>query len=593
MKKYFSHYLLTGGLLLTGLALGFSSCKKYLEAEPVSSFGPEYVFGSVVDAESAILGAYACLGGDWGYGIRLSLYYPYDNDEMMGQGGTPFPDNERRDIAHYNTQPSNTQLANPFIQLFRGIERANICIYYIPRMDLYNNGPEPAQRRLRQLYGEALTLRAQYYFEVIRNWGDVPAQFQPSSFESDLFKPKTDRDTIYNTILNDLAIASGLVPWRSQAGVTNERITQGAVRALRARIALFRGGYSLRSKNSIYGGVMARPADYKAYYQIARDECSVIMQRTGEHRLNPSYRAVFKDALGAHAQEPNGEIIWEVGMSGGSSSFGDSKLGYYNGPRYNNTGNSALTILPSYFYLFDSTDSRRDVMCAPYNINTNFTLTATALQGMLDGKFRRDWNPTPASAAQYFGTNWPVIRYSDVLLMFAEADNELGNGPGPAAVAAFEEVRLRGYGSDASLIGTTPTDYNGFFNAIMKERSLELGGEGHRKYDLIRWNKLGTRIAEVKAQLLAMANREAPYNQLPQTMYYQPNQTALSWYNSFYKPSPTPAPAGYTAVSWVSTPINTTILTYYAFYFEENKKELLPFPQSAIDVNPNLEQNAY
>lgn len=573
------------------MAFSLSSCKKYLELEPVSSFGPDYVFGSTGNAESAVLGVYACLGGDQGYGIRLSLYYPYDNDEMMGQGATPFPDNERRDIAHFNAQPSNTQLAGPFNQLFRGIERANICIYNIPKMDLYENGSASDKQKLRQLLGEALALRAQYYFEVIRNWGDVPLQLQPSSFEADLFKPQTDRDTIYNIILKDLGEAAALVPWRSAAGVSNERLTQGAIRALRARIALFRGGYSLRAASSPYGNVMARPADYKDFYQIAKDECAQVMAKTTEHSLNPSYEFVFKEAIGKRTTDPSNEILWEVGMSGGSSNFGDSKLGYYNGPRYNNTGNSALTILPSYFYSFDSTDKRRDVMCAPYNINSSMNLVATPMQGMLDGKFRRDWNTVTTSAAQYFGVNWPMIRYSDVLLMFAEADNELNNGPSPAAIDAFEQVRERAYGSAS--IGTTPTDYAGFFTALMKERSLELGGEGIRKYDLIRWNKLNERITEVKAQLLAMANRTPPYDQLPQTMYYLPNQPTLKWYGSFYEPTPGTAPTGHSSVAWVGPAINTTILTYYAINFVPNKKELLPFPQSAIDVNNKLIQNAY
>src|SRR5687767_9112513 len=107
MKITIIKYTLTVFLTI-GLA---TSCKDYLELEPVSSFGPDYVFSNVTNATKAVLGAYASLGGDAGYGIRVSMYYPYDNDEMMGQGGTPYPDNERRDIAHYNVQPSNTQLA--------------------------------------------------------------------------------------------------------------------------------------------------------------------------------------------------------------------------------------------------------------------------------------------------------------------------------------------------------------------------------------------------------------------------------------------------------------------------------------------------
>ena len=573
------------GFLLSGSALLFSSCKKYLELEPVSSFGTGYVFSNTTNADLAVLGAYAALGGDQGYGIRISMYYPYDNDEMMGQGGNP-GDNERRDIARYNAKPSNTQLANPFNQMYSGIERANICIYNIPLMPQYNNGSEADKNKLRYLHGEALTLRAQFYMELIRNWGDVPAQFLPSSLETDLFKTKTNRDSIYDQILADLETASTLVPWRSETNVSNERITQGAVRALRARIALYRGGYSLRKSRQ-----MERPADYKTFYQIAKDECAAIMQRTGDHKLNPSFLAVFKDAIGAHKQEPNGEIIWEVGMTGGGSGFGDSKLGYYNGPRYNGTGNGALTILPTFFYSFHPQDTRRDVTCAPYDISKDLYKVPRTLQSMTDGKFRRDWTSQLTSAAQYFGTNWPIIRFSDVLLMFAEADNELNNGPTPAAIAALEQVRLRAFGGDASLIGTTPADYTGFFNAVMKERMLELGGEGIRKYDLLRWNKLELRLKEVKAELALMVARQAPYENLPSTMYYLPNSTTLVWGNSFYEPSPATAPVGYSSVSWVGNNITTTLINILAVSFTPNKSELLPLPQASLDANPNLKQD--
>ncbi|MCM5527293.1 RagB/SusD family nutrient uptake outer membrane protein [Parasegetibacter sp. NRK P23] len=585
MKRNLYNKLMLG--CLSGvLVLSAASCKRYLEVEPVSSFGTDYVFSNVPNAEKAVLGIYSALGGDQGYGIRISMYYPYDNDEMMGQGGTPYPDNERRDIAHFNVQPSNTQLAGPFNQLYSGVERANICIYNIPRMAMYTSGSAFEQSQLKHMLGEALTLRAQFYFELIRNWGDVPAHFLPSSLETDLFKAKTDRDSIYDVLLSDLQEAATLVPWRSATTVTNERITQGAVRALRARIALFRGGYSLRLNRQ-----MERPANYKDFYQIALDECKAIMDKSSEHNLNSSFQAVFKDALGAKRQEPNGEIIWEVGMSGGGSGFGDSKLGYYNGPRYNNQGNSALTILPSYFYAFDSADTRRDVTCAPYNIAADRNLEARTLQTMVDGKFRRDWTNQLTSAAQYFGTNWPMIRFSDVLLMYAEADNELNNGPSAAAKAAFEKVRLRAYGGDASKIGVTPSDYTGFFNAVMKERMLELGGEGIRKYDLLRWNKLKERIDATKAQLEAMASRQAPYDQYPATMYYIKGTPYMNWANSFYKPSPSPAPAGSTSVAWVGTGIRSTILTYYAIGFTAGKSELLPIPISAREANPFLTQD--
>lgn len=579
---------MVAGLFSLAIILVIPGCKKYLDVEPVSSATPDYVFNNVENATKAVLGTYAALTGDQGYGIRISMYYPYDNDEMMGQQGAP-GDNERRDIAHYSAKPSNTQLAAPFAQLFSGVERANLCIYYIPKMEKYQSGTDEEKRELKRLHGEALTLRAQFYFELIRNWGDVPAHWQPSAFETDLFKPRTDRDSIYDRLLEDLVTAAELVPWRNEVATVDERLTQGSVRALRARIALYRGGWSLR-----INGQMAKGSNHLQYYQIAREETNKVIS-SAQHNLNPSFLAVFKDFICGHKIEPNGEVVWEVAMSGGSSALGDSKLGYYNGPRYNNAGNSALTVLPTFFYSFDSTDTRRDVTSAPYNINANFTLAGRTLQTMTDGKFRRDWTSNPSmvnTSAQYMGINWPLIRYSDVLLMFAEAENEINNGPTAAAIDALRKVRLRAFAGNATLVGSIPTTKAGFFNAIVKERSWELASEGHRKYDLIRWNLLTDKIAETKTQLAAMAARQAPYNTLPATMYFKNNETTPQWAGSFYKPAISPAPSGYTGVAWVGSGITGTLITNnFAVGFTPNKSELLPIPESVIAANPKIVQN--
>lgn len=580
--KNFKSYL----LIILAAGLPVYSCNDYLDVTPVSAFDPTYIFGNVQNATKALYGVYAQLGGDQAYGIRVSMYYAYDNDEMMGQGpGTA--DNERRDIAHYNVQPSNTQLANPFNQLYRGIENANNAIAYIPLSDVYNNGSESDKKAMRQLLGEALTLRAQFYYELVRNWGDVPATYVPASFTTDLFLAKTDRDEIYDRILADLADAEALVPWKSQAGVNGDRITQGAVRGLRARIALSAGGYSL------HGTQMTRRSDYLDLYTIARDEAKAIMDQ-GEHHLNPSFQAVWKDNICHHAFEPTGEVIWEVGMSGGSSATGDSKLGYYNGPRVATKGNSALTILPTTFYAFDPNDTRRDVTCAIYDMDASGNLVARDLANIVDGKYRRDWIVPSAfaSTAQYFGLNWVMLRYSDVLLMFAEAENELNGGPTGAAIAAFEEVRTRGFGGNSGLIGTTPGDQAGFFDAIVKERMLELCGEGIRKYDLIRWNLLGTKLAEVKAKMTDIINGVAPYDNVPTVMYYAtPATPALNWVTSFYAPAPGSPPPGSTSVNWKNATIQTTLVDILAYAFTPGKSELLPFHTTTIDSNPNIIQN--
>ncbi|KXB96798.1 MAG: hypothetical protein AA908_10365 [Chlorobi bacterium NICIL-2] len=176
--------------------------------------------------------------------------------------------------------------------------------------------------------------------------------------------------------------------------------------------------------------------------------------------------------------------------------------------------------------------------------------------------------------------------------MFAEAENEINNGPTPAAINAFLQVRKRAFAGNPSRVGTPPADKQGFFNAIVNERAWEFGGEGIRKYDLIRWNLLGTMLNNTKAALQAMANGQPPYNNLPSKMYYKLNSTTLIWGNSFYQPAPATTPSGYGSVNWVSSSMLTSnSLNKYAEGFTAGKTELFPFPQAIISANPNLVQN--
>lgn len=578
-------------VLLIPVLMGTASCKKYLDKTPPSAFDEQYVFGSVPNATSAVIGAYEPLSGTQAYGSRLSLMYPYDTDEMIGVTNTTAPDNSSRDLSRYNLQATNAQLAGPFQQLYIGVERANICIKNIPAMALYNNGTTTEQSQLRRLYGESLTLRAQYYLELIRNWGDVPAPFIPSIDQKDLFLAKTDRDTIYDHLLSDLKIAEELVPWRGEPGVAaDERITKGAVKGLRARIALFRGGYSLRRTSR----KMERSNNYLDFYRIARDECYDIMQRRDKHTLNPSFQAVFKDGLDSYRQDPFGEVIFEIAMGIGLT----GNLGYYDGPRFYvagnaaQLGNSSIRVIPTYFYSFDSLDTRRDVTTAPYYNNADKSKTVQTLVNMTSGKFRADWiTPAPTTTSQQLGINWPVLRFSDILLMFAEAENELNNGPTGAAISAYEEVRKRGFKGSEDKIGSTPASKETFFKALVNERSFEFGGEGIRKYDLLRWNLLYQKILETRDNYTKMMKKQAPYNTLPQVIYYKTGSQTIIWGNSLYQPSPAAAPpGGYGKANWVSS-ITASWVTNVAQLFTPDRNELLPIPQTSIEANHMLTQD--
>ena len=587
----------TLGAATLALLAGLSACKDYLNVSPDAYYTTEQLFGTVSGATTAVIGAYDMLSGDRTYGTRLNLYYPYDTDELIGAPGVANSGN--RGISRYKALPTNADIVNPWGDLYQGVERANICIKNIPQMALYRSGSAADTAALHRLYGEALTLRAQYMYELVRNWGDVPAPLTPTDASAGFQLPAADRNVTLDTLIANLGKASKLVPWRTNAGAPTERITKGAVKALRARLALQRGGYSANART----GLIERPADYLTYYRIALQECSDLMRNRAQHTLNPSFYDLFK-SINELRRESANEIMFEVGM-GGSSAVSDSKVGYYDGPRLSASpvyGSSQGTIVavPTYFYSFDSTDVRRDITLTTYTIGNTNNQAGTTLAAVTTGKFRRDWRtPTLPGTGNYLGYNWVLIRFADVLLMFAEAENEL-NGPTTAAKNALLEVRTRGFGGNATraAAGLDLTTKASFFNTLMKERLVEFGGEGIRKYDLLRWGMLATKLAETKAELAKMQAGQAPYNNVPQYMFYRVVAGQVQWARSFYRPSPATTPTGTTRVNW-RLAVDAAYVTntrpggtgLAADFVPNAGKELLPIPQSTIDTDPNVRQN--
>ena len=590
-------------ILFCGI-LSVVGCKKYTEVDPVSQYSIEQAFSDVSNATTALIGVYDELQGDNGYGIRISMYYPYDSDEGIVSGNI---DNGRRGIGRYQLLLTNSEIANPFRQLYRGIEKANLCIEQIPLMKQYTSGTVAEQASLKRLHGEALTLRAQFYFELIRNWGDVPAPMIPAYKQVDLYPVAADRDSTYDKLLADLAVAKDLLPWRTDAGPRNERITKGAAKALRAKIALFRGGYALRANQQ-----MERKSDYRTYYQIALDECTELLARRDQHDLNPSFSDIWRKVT-SFTYDPKGEIVFEVGAGGGNGNS-DSRMGNYDGPTLNNAsrygaGGGGVQMLPNYFYAFDSVDTRRDVTITHYQVTSSSNIKSQRKLGELNtGKYRRDWRvPLLPGTVLNVGYNWSLIRFSDVLLMYAEAVNEINNGPSALAISAFEEVRKRGYAGNTASIGVTPTDKTGFFNAIENERFLEFGHEGIRKYDLLRWNLLATKLAETRTKIQQMRDGVAPYTNVPQYIYWKNVGEEIQYYagatapvtaQPFWRPTQVPSPTtGWTKVDW-GQHLTTNVIDGkplwqgLAFYFTPGKTELYPFDQATLSAyQGKLKQN--
>ena len=602
MKKYIIFSFIAIGL-------GLTSCQDYLEVDSDSKISQDVLFNDVSYTSSAIVAVYGELIGDNGYGNRLSEILPQAADDFETSGD--YNCNDRRGISMYATCSSNPELNNPFKQLYSGIERANLCIKYIPGSSIYQNGSQSDIDMMNRFLGEALALRAQFYYELIRNWGDVPFQDQPSADYENLFLEKTDRDVIYEQLLADLEEAAQYVPWRTEANIPPTRLSKGAVKGLRARIALARAGYSLRRGSQM----MEQGSNPQEYYAIARQECLEIMQNRGEHDLNPNFEDLFRSLHEGRADNTN-EIMFEVGAFGGNSKT-DSKLGYYNGLRHDRAsqwnGGGGVNAIPVYFYEFNKVDQRRDVTINIFQVNADEMTEVARADSWTDGKFRKSWTDI-TGPSQNLAVNWPILRFSDVLLMFAEADNEINNGPSSEAISALQEVKARAFIGNEDQIGTIPTGKQDFFEEVVHERYLEFGGESIRKYDLIRWNLINDKFIETRQELTDFMNGTGDYANVPNVIYYQPapydpslsaqevvenldiffagNDQSTVYYNP--TPDASQVPSGYSEARWRDGILEEYIDSErkgFMQYFEPNRKELLPIFDDIINTNYNLTQD--
>lgn len=593
-------------------AMTLNSCSDYLEVENLSNTAEKQQFDSAPDTFAALVGVYNSAMGDNTYGQRMNLILSQSGDDFRTSGD--YNANDRRGISCFGAVPTNTELLRPFLDTYTGIERANLVIKNIPISPVYQTGSAADKKLMDRYLGEALALRALFYYDLIKNWGDVPFQDRPSADLPSVYLPKTDRDIIYEQILDDLAKASALVPWKSEGGTTAQRLSKAAVKGLRARIALARAGYSLRRNPQL----MVQGTNPQKYYQIAYDECKDIIN-SGQHKLNPSYEGLFR-SLHTNSQDTTNEVIFAIGAFGGNSRT-DSKIGYYNGLRHDDSdwkSAGGISAIPTYFYEFSKYDLRRDVNVAIFRVSTSKQEDLQTSINWNDGKFRKSWTSITGTS-QNLGIDWPLLRYSDILLMFAEADNEIHGSPSQEAIDAVMAVRQRAYAGNVGQVGTIPTSKNDFLAYIIQERLLEFGGEGLRKYDLIRWNLLETKINETRQKLTDFMNGTGAYANVPEYIFYKkpastvvnyvPTKTAqqnvldmdlyvngINKADVFYNPNQSVAtPSGYTKVNWrlaMTQPyINGDPVKSYAYYFQPNKKELLPIALDVISSNYNLTQD--
>jgi len=352
--------------------------------------------------------------------------------------------------------------------------------------------------------GEALFLRAFIYYELVKDWGPVPVRLTPTSGPNDLNLAGTPIKDIYAQVIKDMTEAEGLVP------TTAVSLYGGAgyaakttVEAMLARVCLSMAGF---------------PVNDVLQYQAAKDWAAKVVE-SNEHALNPDFTQVFKNMAAGIIDKK--ESLWEVDfnyVSGASAESG--AIGYLDGIAGASTAWGAAAgqylVTRKLFIAYGGTpastkDLRRDWTCGAWRWKNSTTtgaetdktyFTATQIYQRPEAKFRLYFCPLPNAAAGQTPINFPLMRYSDVLLMLAEAENYL-NGPTPLAYSCINQVRERAWGK--LLPGATniteadePAGMtkDAFLLEIQNERLRELAGEGLRKQDLIRW---GIFISAIKA----------------------------------------------------------------------------------------------
>lgn len=507
--------------LLALLACGISSCD--MEAPSQSSMDSSLIFSQYEMAEAAVMGIHQSFGETNSYRGRYLPYYGINSDVewINGLEASGINDGGKNDLATYNAQPSNSQMNtdnNAYAKFYEGIERANKAIEGIRAYGNYENNPDMAH-----LLGEALTLRAVIYLDLIKGWGDVPARFSSITSET-MYLPRADRDEIYKQLLADLLEAENYAYWPNESNITQttERVSKAFVKALRARIALYAGGYSQRADGIRLSN--DPDLDRTAMYTIVRDEClDVIAQYPNLASLpfKDNFTNLCRDVVTAGQ-----ESIWEIPFSEGrgrvlytlgvehqaKDQYTQQNKGGVNGP------------LPTLFYDYDVDDIRRNITCAPFRwsqtlTNGRSTQELASLKEWNFGKLRYEWMSRIVTSTNDDGVNWQYMRLADVYLMAAEAVNEL---EGPANAAQYmRPVLERALPSDkvSAYMNTATASKESFFDAIVEQRGLEFAGESLRKADLIRWNLLKTKLDEAKTKMKQLARREGKYADLIDKVY--------------------------------------------------------------------------
>lgn len=484
---------------LTAFALG--SCSDYLDVDAPSKIIPTEVFESKREMDRALNGIYASMltGDTYGKAFMKEFTFNTDVDYYISQDRYASSTGYRR----YECDADGSAIKKAWDALYGSIRNANMFIYGVENSPIY----DVEDTELMQMLGEAKVLRAIFYHDLVWYFGDVPyTRLPPDKTDTQIYDI-ADRTVILTDMINDLIDAAPHMRLTSETGWTDgvERISKEMAWAMIARLAMTAGGYSLRPDGGGAYGSMQRPANYLEFYQIAKDYANKVMTES-THSLSSEFYEVFVRECNFNATVTNDDVIFEIPFAKEST----GSVGYIHGPKMDNTSgttvhawgksDSSAQLNALYSYFFDEKDKRRGFVNQLFGYNNQGEPQYNNGRTVYNGKWSKLWNTGGLGAAteDNTGFNYPYMRYADVLLMYAEAANELNGGPTGDAIKALETVRERAFrGMDAADKISQPDRYGSkdeFLKAVLDERKFEFAGENMRWRDLVRNNMLSENV---------------------------------------------------------------------------------------------------
>lgn len=440
----------------------FIACGDLLKEDPKDQVFVENFFQTENDAIAAVNSIYSILNSTSSAptfgGVYHSSYWVVAglaSDEMENRlAGAA----ELDQLETFTHRPVNSTVYDIWRNAYKGISNANFALGGIPGIAM----DEALKNRL---LGEARFLRGLLYFELVRMFGDIPLVL---SLDAEITPPRTPKDQVYNQIIEDLNFAVQNLPPSYPAGNGLGRATRAAADALLAKVYLTTGRW-----------------------QQSVDHCLAVMN-AGNYDLWADFAEAFR-----LANENGKESVFNIGFGTANNSISFWEVGQFNVrllpkalsgqiPGVNAQGWQAPT--QHLYDSFDPQDRRRAVTFLTTINNTDGTTTT------VEPHIQKYWDKVGEPGAGNTDMDFPYLRFSDVLLMYAEALNELNNGPNAEAYNAVNKVRKRARFNGVEELPVLPDlqglSYQEFKDALLLERRKEFVAEGHRWFDLVRFGKL-------------------------------------------------------------------------------------------------------